>query len=190
VKFSKDGKFMRAWGKTGSRPGELYIPHSIAMDSKGRLFVADRGNSRIQIFDQDGTFIDQWKQFGRPSGLYIDKNDTLYVADSHSNATLNPGFKRGLRVGSARDGYVTAFVPFVERMSEDAARASGRFSIAEAEAALGSTWAELTAMGYTLADLNNNAGWEGVAADAEGNIYAAGTTTNMVLKFVRATNAN
>jgi sugar lactone lactonase YvrE len=114
VKFSKDGKFIKAWGKKGKGPGEMDTPHAITMDSKGRLFVADRGNSRVQIFDQDGKFIDQWKQFGRPSGIYIDKNDTIYVVDSQSNAMLNPGFKRGLRVGSAKDGKVTAFVPFVE----------------------------------------------------------------------------
>ena len=114
VKFSKDGKFIKAWGKKGTGPSEMDTPHSIAMDSKGRIFVADRGNSRIQIFDQDGKFIDQWKQFGRPSGVFIDKKDNIYVVDSQSNATLNPGFKRGLRVGSAKDGKVIAFVPFVE----------------------------------------------------------------------------
>ena len=112
VKFSKDGKFIKAWGKKGTGPGEMDTPHSIAMDSKGRLFVADRGNSRIQIFGQDGHFIAEWKQFGRPSGLYIDKKDHLYVVDSQSNATLNPGFNRGLRVGSAKDGKVSALVPF------------------------------------------------------------------------------
>jgi len=114
VKFSKDGKFIKAWGKRGAGPGEMDTPHSLAMDSRGRIFVADRGNSRIQIFDQDGRFIDQWKQFGRPSGVFIDKNDTLYAVDSQSNAAQNPGFKRGLYIGSAKDGKVTAFVPFTE----------------------------------------------------------------------------
>src|SRR6266702_2598679 len=114
VKFSKDGKFIKAWGKKGSGTGEFDTPHSIAMDSRGRLFVADRGNNRIQIFDQEGRFLDQWKQFGRPSGVFIDKNDTIYVADSQSNATLNPGFKRGIRIGSAKDGKVTALIPFAE----------------------------------------------------------------------------
>src|SRR5213594_2195586 len=114
VKFSKDGKFIKAWGKKGAGPGEFDTPHSIAIDSQGRLFVADRANSRIQIFDQDGRFLDQWKQIGRPSGVFIDKNDTIYVADSQSNATQNPGFKRGIRVGSAKDGEVTALIPFVE----------------------------------------------------------------------------
>ena len=111
VKFSKDGKFIKAWGKNGTGPGEFNVPHSIAMDSRGRIFVADRSNSRLQIFDQDGKFIDQWKQFGRPSGVYIDKNDTIYVADSQRNATQNPGFTRGVRIGSAKDGKVTAFIP-------------------------------------------------------------------------------
>jgi len=68
----------------------------------------------FRIFDQDGKFIDQWKQFGRPSGVYIDKNDTIYVADSQSNATQNRGFKRGIYIGSAKDGKVTAMIPFVE----------------------------------------------------------------------------
>jgi streptogramin lyase len=111
VKFSKDGKFIKAWGKAGSGPGEFDTLHSMAMDSKGRLFIADRGNSRIQIFDQDGNFIDQWKQFGRPSGIYITKNDTLYSVDSQSDDKTNPGVKRGIRIGSAKDGSVKAFIP-------------------------------------------------------------------------------
>src|SRR5258708_2798448 len=82
VKFSKEGKFIAAWGKRGSGPGEFALPHALAMDSAGRLFVADRGNNRIEIFDQDGKFIAQWKQFWRPSGLFIDKNDILYCTDS------------------------------------------------------------------------------------------------------------
>ena len=82
VKFASDGKFIKTWGKKGSAPGELDIPHAIAMDSQGRLFVGDRQNNRIQIFDQDGKFLDQWAQFSRPSGIYIDGKDNIYVADS------------------------------------------------------------------------------------------------------------
>ena len=111
VKFSKDGKFIKAWGKKGSGPSEFDTPHSMVLDSRGRLFVADRGNSRIQIFDQDGKFIDQWKQFGRPSGLFITKDDTLYSVDSQSDAMTNPGVKRGIRIGSAKDGTVKVFIP-------------------------------------------------------------------------------
>jgi sugar lactone lactonase YvrE len=111
VKFSKDGKFIKTWGKKGSAAGEFDTPHGLAIDSRGRLFVADRGNNRIQIFDQDGKFLEEWKQFSRPSGVYIDKNDVLYVADSESNSKTNPGWKRGIRIGSAKDGKVTAFIP-------------------------------------------------------------------------------
>jgi DNA-binding beta-propeller fold protein YncE len=110
VKFSKDGTFIKAWGKKGAGPGEFNVPHTLAMDSSGRLFVGDRANSRIQVFDQDGKFLEQWKQFGRPSGVFIDKNDIIYVADSESNNAQNPGFKRGLRIGSAKDGKVTALI--------------------------------------------------------------------------------
>lgn len=111
VKFSKDGKYIKEWGRKGTGPGEFDTLHSIAMDSKGRIFVADRGNNRIQIFDQDGKFIAEWKQFGRPSGIYISKNDTLYSVDSQSDDKTNPGVKRGIRIGSAKDGSVKAFIP-------------------------------------------------------------------------------
>ena len=111
VKFSKDGKFLKAWGKKGSAPGEFDSPHTISMDSKGRLFVGDRSNSRIQIFDQDGKFLEEWKQFGRPSGIFIDGTDTIYVTDSTSDEKLNPGFPKGIRIGSAKDGIVKALIP-------------------------------------------------------------------------------
>jgi len=113
VKFSKDGKFIMTWGKKGSAPGELNIPHALAFDSKGRLFVADRGNNRIQIFDQNGKFIDQWQQFSRPSGIFIDRNDVIYVADSESGSVAkdHAAWKRGIRIGSAKDGSVASFIP-------------------------------------------------------------------------------
>jgi streptogramin lyase len=112
LKFDKTGKFLRQFGKSGSGPGEFNVPHALAMDSRGRLFVGDRANNRIQIFDQEGKFLEEWKQFGRPSGLYIDKNDVLYVADSESSASRNGAdWKRGIRIGSARDGKVTAWIP-------------------------------------------------------------------------------
>jgi len=115
MKFTKDGKFVRQWGGHGSGPGLFEIPHALAFDSKGRLFVGDRANNRIQIFDQDGQYIAEWTQFGRPSGIYIDKHDVLYVTDSESTGREgyghNPGYKRGIRIGSAKDGTVTAFIP-------------------------------------------------------------------------------
>jgi DNA-binding beta-propeller fold protein YncE len=113
VKFDKTGKFIKTWGKKGSAPGEIDGPHTLAMDSRGRLFLGDRSNNRIQIFDQDGNFLDQWTQFSRPSGVYIDKNDVIYVADSESGSVnkAHGDWKRGIRVGSAKDGTVTAFIP-------------------------------------------------------------------------------
>jgi len=132
VKFSKDGKFIKQWGGHGSAPGQFEVPHALAFDSKGRLFVGDRANNRIQIFDQDGKFLDQWTQFSRPSGIFIDKNDVIYVADSESTDRdgygHNPGWKRGIRIGSAKDGKVTAFIP-------DPSPGSGPTSAAEGVAA-------------------------------------------------------
>ena len=150
VKFSRDGKFLKSWGRKGTGPGEFDIPHALAFDSQGRLFVGDRGNSRIQIFNQDGTFLAEWRQFGRPSGIYIDRTDTIYVTDSESNPNRNPEYQRGLRVGSAKDGSVSAFVPIV---SENPNATAG--------------------------------GPEGIAADANGNIYGAETGGRDIKKYVR-----
>jgi sugar lactone lactonase YvrE len=113
--YSKSGKLLNVIGTKGTEPGQLYGPHALAIDSKGRLFVGDRNNNRISIFDSHGKFLMTWKQFSRPSGIYIDKNDKIYVADSESNNGTgygsNPGCKTGIRIGSARDGQVTAFIP-------------------------------------------------------------------------------
>jgi len=111
VKFSKDGRFLMSWGTKGSGRGELNTPHSIAIDSKGRVLVGDRGNNRIEVFDQNGRYLDQWKQFGRPTGLFVAPDDTLYVADDESNAERNPGMMPGIHVGSAMDGAAKAFIP-------------------------------------------------------------------------------
>jgi DNA-binding beta-propeller fold protein YncE len=113
LKFTRDGKFIKSFGRKGSGRGEMDIPHALAMDSRGRLFVGDRANNRIEIFDQEGTFLDEWKQFSRPSGLYIDANDILYVTDSESESVSrnHDGWKRGIRIGSARDGKVMYFIP-------------------------------------------------------------------------------
>lgn len=159
VKFTKDGKFIKAWGKLGSAPGEFEGPHTLAFDSKGRLFVGDRSNNRIQIFNQDGNFIAQWKQFGRPSGIFIDKDDTMYVTDSESTDDphqpgqkpgygYNPGCKRGIRIGSAKDGKVTAYIPDPETKGGSSAA-------------------------------------EGVAVDHEGNVYGAEVGPMDFKKYVK-----
>jgi sugar lactone lactonase YvrE len=129
VRFTKDGKFVKEWGRKGSGPGELSEPHTIAMDSRGRLFVGDRENNRIQIFDQDGGYIAEWRQFGRPSGIAIAKDDTIYVADSESGPDTGAheltGIRKGIRIGSAKDGSVTAFIEDMEPTAPDHSGAEG-----------------------------------------------------------------
>ena len=158
IKFTKDGKFIKQWGKHGSGPGEFEVPHALAFDSRGRLFVGDRANNRIQIFDQDGNFIDQWKQFSRPSGVYIDNHDVIYVTDSESTDKpgygYNPGWRRGIRVGSAKDGSVAAFIPDPLSPTTD-----GKLPATSAA--------------------------EGVAADAAGNVYGAEVGPKTLKKYVR-----
>lgn len=110
VKFSKDGKFIKAWGKTGYAPSEFRALHGIAMDRQGRIFVADRSNNRIQVFDQEGKFLTMWTQFGRPSGIFFDEHDQIFVADSESDDVQNPGWEMGIRIGSARTGWVNYFI--------------------------------------------------------------------------------
>lgn len=114
VKFSADGTFIKAWGKTGTGISEFKDPHALAMDSQGRLLVGDRKNNRIQLFDQDGNFIAIWTQFGRPSGLFIDNNDRLYSADSESGFAGeggNPNGRRGIYIGSAKSGHLIQLLP-------------------------------------------------------------------------------
>ena len=99
----------------GTELGQVLGPHALAFDSQGRLFVADRTNNRISIFDAQGHFLTAWKQFSRPSGIRIDKNDRIYVADSESNDGTgygsNPGCHTGIRIGSARTGAVEELIP-------------------------------------------------------------------------------
>jgi hypothetical protein len=165
MKFNKDGKFLQTWGKKGMGPGEFDVIHTLAFDSRGRLFIGDRNNNRIQIFDQDGNFIAQWFQFGRPSGIYIDKNDVIYVADSESRDGrtntgqfalpqtgygFNQGAQRGIRIGSAVDGSVRYFIP--------------------------------DTCPYPYPAISSMA--EGVTADSEGNVYGADFLGD-VRKFMR-----
>jgi sugar lactone lactonase YvrE len=108
--FNKDGKFVRSFGKLGSGPSEFRTPHAMVFDRRGRLIVADRGNVRLQLFDANYRFIEEWKQFSRVSGMFV-KDDILYVNDSESNRTNHPGWKKGIRIGSANDGKVMFFIP-------------------------------------------------------------------------------
>jgi WD40 repeat protein len=124
VWYTRDGRFIKSFGRHGTNPGEFIGPHGLAFDSQGRLFVADRSNNRIQIFDRDMNVVDEWRHFGRPSGVWILKDDTLIVSDSESNRPIagatdafdsplpvrNPGWKNGIRIGSAKDGSLRDFI--------------------------------------------------------------------------------
>ena len=157
VKFDKSGKFITTWGKKGTGPGDFDCPHTLAFDSRGRLFVGDRQNNRIQIFEQNGAFIAEWKQFGRPSGIYIDPADVIYVADSESRDGArgygyDPGTRRGIRIGDARNGNVYAFIP--------------------------------DPTDYPYAASLSSTSAEGIAADSMGNVYGAEFTMD-VKKYLR-----
>ena len=127
VKFDKNGKFIKTWGRKGTAPGEFDGPHTLAFDAKGRLFVGDRGNNRIQIFDQNGNFIAEWKQFSRPSAIAIDKHGVIYVADSESGsvAPAHGDWQRGIRIGRVKDGSVTAFIPDPVKIATGTSAAEG-----------------------------------------------------------------
>jgi DNA-binding beta-propeller fold protein YncE len=109
--FDREGNFLRVIGNSGTGPGEFRTPHALEFDSQGRLIVADRHNHRIQILTKDGGFIREYTEFGRVSGLAIDSDDVIYAADSESSERVHPGWQRGIRIGSLRDGRVTMFIP-------------------------------------------------------------------------------
>lgn len=127
--FDANGNFIKQWGEQGSGCGQLSEPHTIAMDSRGRLFVGDRENNRIQIFDQAGNFLDEWRQFGCPSGIYITPDDELYVADSESGPDTGAnelgGIMKGIRIGSAVDGTVHSFIEDMEPLTNPHSGAEG-----------------------------------------------------------------
>jgi hypothetical protein len=118
--FAPDGSFLMSFGEWGFEDGQFRSPHSLDIDSQNRLFVADRGNRRIQIFTLDGEHLDTWYQFSLISGIFIDDNDMLYAIDSESDPNYNPGWRKGLRVGNARTGEVLYYVG-----PHDSERASG-----------------------------------------------------------------
>jgi hypothetical protein len=155
IKFDARGTFIKQWGEHGKGPGQFETPHCLAMDSKGRLYVGDRGNDRIQIFTQDGKFLGQMTQFGRPSGIVIDRNDILYSTDSESRDAPgyghHPGWKRGVRIGSLKDGIVTDFIPDTDSTPE----------------------------------ISSTSGGEGIWADGKGAVYSAEVKQKMIVKYFK-----
>lgn len=109
--FDRNGRYLRTIGRTGTAPGEFRTPHTLAWDSQGRLIVADRHNHRVQILTKEGKYITEYKEFSRVSGIAVDRNDILYAADSESDARRHPGWLKGIRIGSLKDGKVTMFIP-------------------------------------------------------------------------------
>jgi DNA-binding beta-propeller fold protein YncE len=108
VKFDSEGTFLASIGHWGAGPGEFKTPHALDIDSRGRLVVGDRGNNRLQVLDLDGNFIEQFKQYSRPSGIFIQDDDTIFVSDSESafDEVRNPGWTPAIRVGNLRDGSI------------------------------------------------------------------------------------
>ena len=123
--FDKNGKFLRTIGRTGTGPGEFRTPHALEFDSQGRLIVADRHNHRIQVLTKDGKFVREYDDFGRTSGLAIDKNDVIYTADSESTERVHPGWLRGIRTGNLKDGKVDVFIPPHKTDAPDGAMGEG-----------------------------------------------------------------
>jgi sugar lactone lactonase YvrE len=139
IKFAPDGTRIKEWGRIGVRHGEFRTPHAMAFDSQGRLWVADRGNHRIEIFDQDGNYLDSRYSYGRISGLFITQDDMVYAIDSESSPTNHPNWMNGVRIGPVDEDRITGFIPPFERESRVYQGTAG----------------------------------EGVAVDADGNVYAA-----------------
>jgi sugar lactone lactonase YvrE len=155
LKFDSTGKFIKTWGKWGNGDGEFDQPHALAFDSKGLLYVGDRNNNRIQVFDQDGNFREKFYQFSRPSGIYIDTHDNLYVADSESGSVSqnHQDWHRGIRIGSLKDKKVVAFIPDPETRIRPA--------------------------------FTGTSAAEGVVVDAVGNVYGAEVGPHRVSKYVK-----
>jgi len=139
IKFSPDGTRLKEWGQIGVRHGEFRTPHAMEFDSQGRLWVADRGNHRIEIFDQDGNYLDSRYMYGRISGLFITADDMVYAIDSESSPTGHVGWRNGVRIGHADVDQIVGFIPPFERDDRVYQGTAG----------------------------------EGVAVDADGNVYAA-----------------
>lgn len=126
VKLSKDGKFIKWWGGKGKEPGQFDQPHSIAIDSKGRIYVGDRSNNRIQVFDPDGKFITQWTNFGTPWGVFV-KGDLIYAVDGTENNCMY--------IASIKDGKIIEKIDGLKNATAVTVDSKGSIYVGEVTAA-------------------------------------------------------
>lgn len=89
-RFNAAGEYEFSWGEPGSGPGEFVLPHGIAVDKRNTVYVADRENSRIQVFDADGDYLTEWNNVTRPDDLFIDADENLFVAELGERAGIDP----------------------------------------------------------------------------------------------------
>jgi len=115
-KFTPQGEFLMEWGEIGVEHGQFRTPHALAFDSQGRLWIADRGNHRLEIYDVDGNYLDSRYSYGRISGIFI-KDEMVYAIDSESSPTNHPNWRNGVRIGPVDEDRIVAFVPPFERES-------------------------------------------------------------------------
>ena len=101
-KFDSDGNLLKTWGAPGSGPGEFIVPHGLGIDRDQRLYVADRENSRVQIFDTDGAFITEWTDVIRPCEVFVGADDLVYIAELGTWAGLFPWMERTAHSGVGR----------------------------------------------------------------------------------------
>jgi len=111
IKFDAQGNYIKEWGQLGVRHGEFRTPHAMEIDSQDRLWVADRGNHRIEIFDQDGNYLESRYSYGRISGLFITEENMVYAIDSESNPIRQPNWVDGVRIGPLNEDRLVGFIP-------------------------------------------------------------------------------
>ena len=111
MKFAADGAFIKQWGQLGTAHGEFRTPHALEIDSQNRLWVADRGNHRLEIFDLEGNYLESRYSYGRISGIFVTEDDLVYAIDSESHPYNHINWISGIRVGPLNEDRITAFIP-------------------------------------------------------------------------------
>ena len=111
VKYSSDGEYLMEWGEIGTDHGQFRTPHALEFDSQGRLWVADRGNHRIEIYDQMGNYLESRYQYGRISDLFITEDEMVYAIDSESNRLRHINWRNGVRIGPVDQDVLVGFIP-------------------------------------------------------------------------------